>query len=80
MPTLGRAGLGSKPLARAIKSILRRLLEMPMRERMEEKGCTWRKEVLLSSENLEVTQLDTATDSEVMFSKSLHQEFKSRGY
>ena len=60
-PVLGRAGPGRKPLARAMKSILKRLLEMPMREGMEEKGGPWRKEALLSSENLEVTKVDPVT-------------------
>lgn len=32
---------------------------MPTREGMEGKGGPWRKGVLLSSENLEVTELDT---------------------
>lgn len=45
---------------------------MPTREGMEEKGGPWRKEVLLSSENLEVTELDTKTDSGVMFSNVLN--------
>lgn len=45
---------------------------MPTRERTEKKGGPWRKEVLLSSEILEVTELDTETDWGVMFSNVLN--------
>lgn len=54
-PISGEAGLSSEPLARATKSILRRLLEIPAREGRDEKGGPRRKEVLLPSENPEVT-------------------------
>ena len=77
-PISGEAGLGSKPLARVTKSILRRWLEMPAREGREEKGGPRRKEVLLYFENPKVTEPDIETDSGVVFpTSSLNLRAKS---